>query len=548
MERLDRLNKYFAEKERKRLDSQRDMASNGLPEMTAEEIRQSCRENEGYETPELNDKLYLHFRGFKQIQNLEPYTSCKAIWLDSNGLEKLENLSTMKELRCLYLGKNLITRIEGLESLAQLTLLDLSYNRLSNIENLSCCPNLQTINLSRNALASADAIEHLGICKSIINVDITHNRLDGEAVMSVFAKMEALTALSINGNPVTQMQGFRKKAITTMTKLSYLDRPIDAVEKIAAEAFMQGGLEAEKIARDNYKEAEKKQRTQQMADFRAWQEDHRKKLVKEGRAFITELTEEEREERRRAAEQAAADEQRMLSLGVGRIATEYWRLEGSGSRPADPLQAAMQSVLQQDKAATAAQQPESPEDRLPLPPKAAESNSVDTSEGIVLLPPAPHAEVGEDRRKLLEPQVAVTDSLPLYWSEEMDLMLGGLVRERSSDFGSISLAMREAAVSETFDVGIERTDVARLTSEECRLRWAQLDANLWSCQDPKATPADTLFKVCITPAVLGKGHGAQPDFASMAAMAAGAMPSYLTPPTVFPSVSDLDDEDAEDSD
>lgn len=532
MERLDRLNKYFSEKERKRLDANRD-SSNGLPEMTAEEIRQSCRENEGYETPELNDKLYLHFRGFKQIQNLEPYTNCKAIWLDSNGLEIIENISCMKELRCLYLGKNLITRIEGLESLHQLTLLDLSYNRLSHISNLSCCPNLQTVNLSRNALASADAIEHLGICKSIINIDVTHNRLEGETVMSVFAKMESLTALSINGNPVTQIQGFRKKAITTMTKLSYLDRPIDQVEKIAAEAFIQGGLEAEKVARDNYKEAEKRQRTQQMADFRAWQDEHRKKLVKEGRAFITELTEEEQEERRRAAEQAAADERRMLDLGVDRIATEYWRLEGSGSRAADPLQAAIQSVLRQDEAAMAIQSTELTQETI----------HVSSILNISVMPPAPPAADDEQPRMLSEQ--AVSAALPLYWSEEMDLMLGGLVRERSADFGSISLAMREAAASDAFELGIDRKCADRLTAEECRHRWAQLDANLWSCQDPQATPADTLFKVCITPAVLGKGHGAQPDFASMAAMAAGVMPSYLTPPTVFPSVSDLDNEDSD---
>ena len=104
MDRLSGLDKYFKEKDRKKLDQ---VASEknpmGIPEMTKDEIRQSCVENGGYETAELNDKLYLHFRGFKKIENLEEYTSCKAIWLDSNGLGKIEGLSHMKELRCLYL-------------------------------------------------------------------------------------------------------------------------------------------------------------------------------------------------------------------------------------------------------------------------------------------------------------------------------------------------------------------------------------------------------------------------------------------------------------
>ena len=65
MERLNGLSQYFKEKERKRLEGQILNKKIQLPEMTLDEIKQSCRENNGYETPELNDKLYLHFRGFK---------------------------------------------------------------------------------------------------------------------------------------------------------------------------------------------------------------------------------------------------------------------------------------------------------------------------------------------------------------------------------------------------------------------------------------------------------------------------------------------------
>ena len=87
--------------------------------MTAGVLLQSCIDNEGYETPSLNAQLYLHFKGFRRIENLEPYTGLKALWLESNGLEKLENLDHLSKLRCLYVQQNLIQRIENVGNLVR---------------------------------------------------------------------------------------------------------------------------------------------------------------------------------------------------------------------------------------------------------------------------------------------------------------------------------------------------------------------------------------------------------------------------------------------
>jgi dynein assembly factor 1 len=38
--------------------------------MTFEAVLQTCKDNDGYELPELNEKLYLHFKGFARIENL----------------------------------------------------------------------------------------------------------------------------------------------------------------------------------------------------------------------------------------------------------------------------------------------------------------------------------------------------------------------------------------------------------------------------------------------------------------------------------------------
>lgn len=234
MDRFDKLNSYFINKERSRLDAIAKETKSGLPEMSAEEIKLSCVENGeicviqccnvsdsflmfsttsgGYETPELNDKIYLHFRGFKKIENLEQYVSCKSIWLDSNGFSEIENLQCLEQLRCLYLSKNLITKIHGLDTLKDLTILDLSNNRLAYIDNLSCCPALQTINLSRNFLETPDSIRHFQVCLALQNIDVTNNKLEcNEEFLNILSSIPSLKALSCNGNEVTKLPHFRKR-------------------------------------------------------------------------------------------------------------------------------------------------------------------------------------------------------------------------------------------------------------------------------------------------------------------------------------------------
>ncbi len=91
-----------------------------LPGMTPEELLRCCIESGGFETPELNERLYLHMRGFTRIGGLERYTGCQALWLDSNGIEVIEGLEPLTSLRSLYLSKNLISSIQGLNSLSLL--------------------------------------------------------------------------------------------------------------------------------------------------------------------------------------------------------------------------------------------------------------------------------------------------------------------------------------------------------------------------------------------------------------------------------------------
>ena len=55
-----------------------------------------CIKEKLYEYPELNDKIYLHFKGFNKIENLEEYKNLKTIWLENNCISKIENLGILK--------------------------------------------------------------------------------------------------------------------------------------------------------------------------------------------------------------------------------------------------------------------------------------------------------------------------------------------------------------------------------------------------------------------------------------------------------------------
>ena len=67
--------------------------------MTLAYIKQLCKEQKLYQTPELNDKLYLHFKGFACIQNLESFVGLKTLWLESNGISKIENLGIIPKTK-----------------------------------------------------------------------------------------------------------------------------------------------------------------------------------------------------------------------------------------------------------------------------------------------------------------------------------------------------------------------------------------------------------------------------------------------------------------
>jgi dynein assembly factor 1 len=229
-------------------------------------LRKLCEYDELFETPGLTKHLYLHYQSFTEIRNLEDYTNLRVLWLENNMISEIKNLESLSKLRCLYLQHNCLTQIKNLDNLKDLSTLNLSFNQISKIENLSNLLQLEDLNISHNSINNSSSIVPISEVPSLKVLDLRSNSVeDSEFLLDSLKTLKNLKSLYLKGNPCLEdIKFYRKSFIGNLKNLVYFDdKPVSDIERIAADAWVEGGEEGEKEAKNAFRNRVKEQKNQE---------------------------------------------------------------------------------------------------------------------------------------------------------------------------------------------------------------------------------------------------------------------------------------------
>ncbi|KAH8279742.1 hypothetical protein KR054_003802 [Drosophila jambulina] len=386
----------------------------GLNRMTEKGLKELCKKDKLYQTPRLNDVLYLHYQGFQSIECLEEYTGLKCLWLECNAISEIQGLEQLTKLKCLFLQNNLITKIENLESLRELDTLNLSSNHIRKIQNIGSdiLPVLNTLNIASNYLKDSESLAALVECKTLSVLDLSNNRIDDILIVKIFEQMPNLRVLVLQGNPVvSRLPQYRKTLILACKELTYLDsRPVFPRDRACAEAWKREGYEGERKENNRWNRAERRKTRESVNCTIRMRNKHRPPDQQDP---LLRSSDSEEDEKAAAAERS----RKKAEMENGNI-DELWD-EVSGEQAEHSAHSATSSSSAEDNESTGSQADEMAEklsDRKTTPlegrPKVlyeAESGDVESIEKLVQQAKEENVEAKDDDKEPKKVEETVQD-------------------------------------------------------------------------------------------------------------------------------------------
>jgi len=193
-----------------------------------------------YETPSLNDSLYLHSLSIAKISLLPDYTHIQFLSLDQNQIREMSWLQQFVNLRYLMLDNNLIDRLDISPATIPSTLeqLHISSNQISHIEISpdSAILSLTLLKLRKNKLQHFPC--GLGTLTRLEIIDIAENYIQEEHTFRQFLKHEipkSVRQIYVSPNPfVGKIRNYRRLVLSEFTgeRLSFLDTKFVTEEEL----------------------------------------------------------------------------------------------------------------------------------------------------------------------------------------------------------------------------------------------------------------------------------------------------------------------------